>query len=473
MRLSALAHRIDADRPNADLAIHLDGLAHPMRPHCPLAFRWDVGVGCVRQGDLWQFAAENSDVKILFAHQNFPGQYLHLARYLARDPANEVIAITQRKDIKLPGVKTVVYAPSRKVTQRMHPYLADAESGVLNGQQVARVALQLRESGFNPDIMVGHNGWGETWFLKDVFPKAPLLGYFEFFYRSTGSDVGFDPATPTTFDDGPRLRVRNAGNLLGLEAADWGQCPTRWQKSQFPLHYQPILHEVHEGIDTRVATPDRNAFVRLAKAGIELRAGDEVVTYVARNLERYRGFPSFMRALPEVLAKRPKAHVLVVGGDGISYGPRPAADEPTLRQKLLAELGDSLDTTRVHFLGKVPYSSFIKVLQVSMAHVYLTYPFVLSWSMLEALSVGCLVIGSRTAPVEEAIQHGVNGILADFFSPQDIATKVIAALEFSAEHAPIRERARQSILDRYELEAICLPAQLALLDRISTVRRNA
>jgi len=405
-------------------------------------------------------------MKILFVHQNFPGQYLQLARYLARDTAHEVVAITQRKDVKLPGVKTLVYAPPRKVTQRMHPYLADSEAGVLNGQQVARVALQLRDSGFTPDVMVGHNGWGEIWFLKDVFPRVPLLGYFEFFYRSSGSDVGFDPGAPSTFDDGPRLRLKNTGNLIGLEAADWGQCPTRWQKSQFPLYYQPILHEVHEGIDTRVAAPDPAAFVRLAKAGVELRAGDEVVTYVARNLERYRGFPGFMRALPAILARRPKAHVLIVGGDETSYGPRPAKGAPTLRQQMLGELGDSLDASRVHFLGKVPYSAFIKILQVSMAHVYLTYPFVLSWSMLEALSTGCLVVGSRTQPVEEAIRDGDNGVLVDFFSPADIASKVIAALEHPAEHAAIRSRARQSVLQRYDLESICLPAQLALLDRI-------
>ena len=187
---------------------------------------------------------------------------------------------------------------------------------------------------------------------------------------------------------------------------------------------------------------------------------------MARNLERYRGFPGFMRALPAILARRPKAHVLIVGGDETSYGPRPAKGAPTLRQQMLGELGDSLDASRVHFLGKVPYSAFIKILQVSMAHVYLTYPFVLSWSMLEALSTGCLVVGSRTQPVEEAIRDGDNGVLVDFFSPADIASKVIAALEHPAEHAAIRSRARQSVLQRYDLESICLPAQLALLDRI-------
>ena len=405
-------------------------------------------------------------MKVLFVHQNFPGQYLHLARHLARDPKNEIVAITQRKDLVLPGMKTVVYAPSRKVTSRVHHYVADMESGILNGQQVARAALQLRDAGFVPDVMIGHNGWGEIWFLKDVYPKVPLLGYFEFFYRFQGSDVGFDPSAPPTFDDAPRLRIKNAGNLLGLEACDWGQCPTRWQKAQFPLHYQPMLHEVHEGIDTQVVSPDASASVRLAKAGIELKAGDEVVTYVARNLENYRGFATFMRALPQVLEKRPKAHILIVGGNETSYGPKPPKGT-TLRQQMLEELGPSLDLNRVHFLGRVPYSSFLKVLQVSMAHVYLTYPFVLSWSMLEAMSAGCLVIGSRTAPVEEVIRDGENGWLVDFFSPQQISARIVQALEFPQDHQPLRERARQTIVDRYDLNSVCLPATLLLLSRLA------
>ena len=408
-------------------------------------------------------------MKVLFVHQNFPGQYLHLARHLAGDPANEVVAITQRKDVSLPGMRIVAYAPSRKVTSRLHHYLADMESGVHNGQQVARAALQLRDAGFVPDVMVGHNGWGEIWFLKDVYPAVPLLGYFEFFYRLQGSDVGFDPSKPPSFDDAPRLRIKNAGNLLGLEAADWGQCPTLWQKRQFPLHYQSMLHQVHEGIDTCIVAPDPKASVRLAKASIELNAGDEIVTYVARNLENYRGFASFMRALPHVLDKRSKARVLIVGGDETSYGPKPAKGV-TLRQQMLDELGSCLDLGRVHFLGKVPYPSFLKVLQVSMAHVYLTYPFVLSWSMLEAMSAGCLVVGSRTAPVEEVVRDGENGRLVDFFSPQQISARVVEALEFPQEHQALRIRARQTIVDRYDLQSICLPASLLLLSRLAASR---
>ncbi len=405
-------------------------------------------------------------MKILFVHQNFPGQYLHLARHLAADPSNEVVAITQRKDLALPGVRTLVYAPKRKVTTGLHHYLVDTEAGILNGQEVARVAIALRDSGFRPNVMAGHNGWGEIWFLKDVFPGVPLLGYFEFFYRLHGSDVGFDPSTVLGFDDAPRLRSKNVGNLLGLDAVDWGQCPTRWQRMQYPKHYQAILHEVHEGIDTETVFPDPQARVQLANAKIELKAGDEVVTYVARNLETYRGFDSFMRALPLVLDRRPAAQVLIVGGDGVSYGPRLPKGE-TLRKQMLEELGSSLDMTRVHFLGLVPYSSFLKVLQVSKVHVYLTYPFVLSWSMLEAMSAGCFVVGSKTQPVEEVIHDCENGRLVDFFDSTGIAHRIIEALEDVVGSTDLRAAARRTIVERYDLRSVCLPAQVLLMNRIA------
>lgn len=353
-------------------------------------------------------------MKILFIHQNFPGQYLHLARHLGASPYNEVVFITQRPDATLAGVKKIIYKPKRAVTQNIHHYIGDTESGVLNAQEVARIAMDLKRAGFVPDVMLGHNGWGEIWYLKDVFPTTPLLGYFEFFYRSHGADVGFDPAEPIAPDTAPRVRTKNFGNLLALEAVDWGQCPTQWQRSVYPLRYQSILSVVHEGVDTRLVAPDPAACFNIPGTTITLRSGDEVVTYVARNLEPYRGFPSFMRSLPAILQSRPKARVIIIGGEETSYGPG-LRDGQTFRQRMVSELKVGLDLERVHFLGKVPYSTFLKVLQISRAHVYLTYPFVLSWSMLEAMSAGCLVIGSRTPPVEEVIIDGENGILVDFF----------------------------------------------------------
>lgn len=409
-------------------------------------------------------------MKILFVHQNFPGQYLHLARHLGAQPGFEVVFLTQRQSGELPGVRKIVYQPRRPVTPNVHLYIRETEAGVLNAQEVARAALSLKRTGFVPDVMVGHNGWGEIWYLKDVYPDTPLLGYFEFFYQATGADVGFDPLMPATVDTAPRVRTKNLGNLLGLEAVDLGQCPTEWQRSGYPVRWHSRLRVIHEGVDTRIVAPDPQARVKLPD-GRELSADDEVVTYVARNLEPYRGFPSFMRSLPAILARRPWAHVVVIGGDGTSYGPRLATG--SFRDLMLQELGDAPGLERVHFLGQTPYSVFLSVLQISSAHVYLTYPFVLSWSMLEAMAAGCLVVGSRTPPVEEVIRHGENGLLVDFFDPHDIAETVVAALEDPAACTSLRRSARETVIERYDLQSVCLPAQLRLLDELAGSRPRA
>lgn len=408
-------------------------------------------------------------MKILFVHQNFPGQYLHLARHLAAIPGNQVVCITQRADGNVAGVRKIVYTPQRAVTEGIHPYLRDAETGILNAQAVARAALDLKKSGFVPDVMVGHNGWGEIWYLKDVFPHTPLLGYFEFFYQVSGADVGFDPSVPVRFNDAPRLRTKNAGNLLGLHAADAGQCPTHWQKSTYPTGYHPKLQVIHDGIDTTLVTPDTSARLRLPGSEIDLAAGEELVTYVARNLEPYRGFPSFMRSLPAILRQRPQARVLIVGGDEVSYGAR-LPDGRTFRQRMLDELGDSLDQSRVHFLGKVPYAVYLKVLQMSRVHVYLTYPFVLSWSMLEAMAAGCLVVGSRTAPVQEVIREGENGRLVDFFRPDEIAQRVIEGLAEPAAFDTLRRNARQTVVENYDLHTRALPALVRVIEGLRARR---
>lgn len=387
---------------------------------------------------------------------------MHLARHLGASGGNDVVFITQRTDASLPGVRKIVYKPARAVTRGVHHYLRDTEAGVLNAQNVARVALGLKRSGFVPDVMLAHNGWGELWYLKEVFPNSPLIGYFEFFYRLHGADVGSEPGPPLIFDVGPRIRTKNLGNLLALDAVDYGQCPTKWQKSLYPKEYLSKLHIVHEGIDTQLVAPDQSARFKVPQTNLELTPDSEVVTYVARNLEPYRGFPSFMRSLPAVLSRRPEAHVLVVGGDEVSYGTKLPKGK-SFRAQMLEELGSSIDLARVHFLGKVPYSWFTKILQVSTVHVYLTYPFVLSWSMLEAMAAGCLVVGSRTPPVEEVIRDGDNGLLADIHSPGDIAERVIGALTDRASFATIRVNARRTVVDHYDLRSICLPAQLRLL----------
>ncbi|MFZ4534778.1 glycosyltransferase family 4 protein [Propionivibrio sp.] len=401
-------------------------------------------------------------MKTLFVHQNCPGQFKHLAPRLAALPGNEVVFITRPGKPDLPGVRKLEYTPARKPAASTHRYLRLTEEGVLNGQAVAKVATELRGKGFRPDVIVAHLGWGEALYLKSVWPGVPLVGYFEWYYRAFGSDVDFDRAP--SLDDVCRINTRNSLHLLNLEMADWGLTPTRWQQSQHPAEYQRKLSVIHDGVDTDLVRPNPQVSGRL-KDGLNLKAGDEVITYVARNLEPYRGFPQFMRAAALILKRRPQAQILVVGGDGTSYG-KALENGQTYRQQMLAELGDDLDLQRIHFLGRVKYDVFLRVLQLSAAHIYLTYPFVLSWSMLEAMAAGCLVIGSRTAPVEEVIKDGKNGLLVDFFSPEEIADGVDHALYNPQKMAVIRRAARQTVLDHYALES-CLSQQVQLITAVA------
>lgn len=384
-------------------------------------------------------------------------------------PGNRVVALGEQVNVsrreRLPGVQTLTYASAAATSPATHTYLREYEGAVRRGQQVARSLVALRAGGFVPDVVCAHPGWGEALFVKEVFPATPLLGYCEFFYRALGADVGFDPEYPATLDQRCRVRVKNSALLLSLEAADAGMAPTAWQRRQFPAELQSRITVLHDGIDTGRVCQDANARLRLPD-GRELTRADEVITFVARNLEPYRGFHVFLRMLPALLARRRAARVVIVGGDEVSYGV-PAPEGKTYRQWLLAQLGDALDVSRLHFLGRVAYADFLSVLRVSSVHVYLTYPFVLSWSMLEAMAAGCLVIGSRTAPVQEVIEDGVNGWLCDFFDQAGWVDRIADALAAGAKLDPVRAAARQTILERYDLSRICLPGQLALVQSLA------
>lgn len=398
-------------------------------------------------------------MKLLFVHQNMPGQFVHLAQYMASSRDNKVVFVGKAQH-SIKNVTSIVYAPSRQPSRDTHPYLKVFEGQVLHGQAVARAALDLRRRGFVPDVICAHPGWGEALFLKDVFPESKLLIYCEFFYRSQGSDFGFDPQQEVTIDLAAHLRCKNAGLLTSLELADWGVSPTEWQHRQHPAEFRSKISIIHDGVNTDLCRPDESATLTLPNGSV-LSRRDEVITYVARDLEPYRGFPTFMRAAEEICRRRPKAEILVVGGDGVSYGMRPA-DAPSWREKLLAEV--RLDPQRVHFLGKVPYEAFLRIVQVSRAHIYLTYPFVLSWSVLEAMACGAIVIGSNTQPVVEVIDDGRNGLLVDFFDPKAVADRVDEALDHPQMMESIRAAARQTVVERFDLKSVCLPMQLQLIE---------
>lgn len=397
----------------------------------------------------------------LFIHQNMPAQFLHLCRYL-RSQGHNVAFITKNKPNHIFGVTKVMYPPPREAHADIHPYLKTSESAMLHGQAAFRSIMNLERHGFKPDIVVGHAGWGETLFVKDALPKVPLLTYFEFFFKGTGQDVGFDPEFPATMDSLLALRVRNSVALMANQATDWGLTPTNWQFSTHPSEFRKKMSVIHEGVDTDAIRPDPKAVYRLPDGRL-LRRGQKVVTFVARNLEPYRGFPTFMRAIPGIQRRHPDADILIVGQDGVSYGSKLPEGE-SYKRRLLDEV--SFDTSKVHFTGHLKTPEFRAAMHVSAAHVYFTYPFVLSWSMLEAMASECLIIGSRTAPVEEVIEDGRNGLLVDFFDVTGLADRVSETLSNPEKFSQVRRAARNTVLARYDLQSVCLPRQLALLNNL-------
>jgi glycosyltransferase involved in cell wall biosynthesis len=402
-------------------------------------------------------------MKILFIHQNFPGQFKFLAPALAK-AGHEVVAMTMQKvqPGAWQGVRLVPYTAERGSTPKVHPWVSDFETKVIRGEACFRAALALRAQGFTPDVIVAHHGWGESLFLKDVWPQARLGVYCEFFYHAQGADTGFDPEFPA-HDEGEvcRLRLKNLNNLLHFETADAGISPTRWQASTFPEPFRSRITVVHDGIDTNALMPNPQVTLTL-NGQLKLTRDDEVVTFVNRNLEPYRGYHVFMRALPQILAQRPRARVLIVGGDDVSYGARPP-DGRKWRDIFAAEVRPRIsdaDWARVHFLGNLAYPAFVALLQLSRVHVYLTYPFVLSWSLLEAMSVGCTIVASDTAPLHEAIEHDVTGRLVDFFDGDALAGQVCELLDDSAAAQRLSAAARRFARSTYDLQSVCLPRQM-------------
>jgi glycosyltransferase involved in cell wall biosynthesis len=385
------------------------------------------------------------DKRILIVHQNFPGQFRRLGHAWAQQPNWEVIGMGRRTAPGMNSVRWIPYDLAREPAKVQHPYLRQMEDAVLHGQAAARVMLKLKQQGYKPDAILAHPGWGETLYAKDIFPDARLIHFCEWFYGTPDSDTGFDPEFPTSFDTLTKLRTWNALHTLNLTNCDVGVSPTHWQRSRHPDIFLPKIHLAHEGIDVELLQPDAAAQLTLPN-GHTVKAGDPVITYVARNLEPYRGFHNFMRMLEKVQKAHPHCHTIIVGGDGVSYGQKPS-DAANWREKMLSEV--SLDATRTHFMGKVPYDVYRKVLQVSAAHVYLTYPFVLSWSMLEAMATGCLVIGSCTGPVQEVITDRENGVLVDFFNTGEMADRVVEALDNQAAMRPLRDEARRCVAERY------------------------
>ncbi len=402
-------------------------------------------------------------MNLLFVHQNFPGQFKHLAPHFAAAGHRVHAFAIEGRDV--PGVEVHRYQPGRGTSRQIHPWAQEFETKVIRGEACAAAASQLKAQGFVPDVIIANPGWGESLFLKDVWPDARLLALIEFYYAARGLDFDFDPEFfRQEVARDAKLRAKNAHLLLTLEAMDWGLSPTHFQRSTVPTPYHDRISVIFDGINTNAVRPDPTATVTVG--GRTIRAGDEVITFVNRNLEPYRGYHRFMRALPEVLRRRPQAIALIVGADEVSYGAAAPAGT-TWKQIFLDQVKDRLDASRVLFLGRLAYQDYLRVLQVSACHVYLTYPFVLGWSCIEAMSAGCLVVGSATPPVKEVIEHQKNGLLVDFFDVAALANTVVECLARPQQYAALRAAARKSAVEHYDLATVCLPQQVRLIEAVS------
>jgi len=401
-------------------------------------------------------------IDILFVHNNFPAQFRNLAQKFASHPNIRVKAIGMASAPGMARIELQKYNFSGRELSSVHAFARRFEMEARRSEQIIYAANALKLSGFYPKLIYVHPGWGEALPLRSLFPAATICSYSEFYYWPFGADVGFDKEFPSFGVDGEvRISLRNAATLLALVDADLSIAPTHWQRTVFPEEFHRKIHVVHDGLDIARLTALGGPGISQIN-GEAVRPGDEIVTFVARNLEPYRGFHIFMRALPAILRARPNARIYIVGQDNVSYGTRPEA-HANWRQAMMAEVGGEIDQRRVHFLGQLPYEKYLRLLKVSSAHVYLTYPFVLSWSMLEAMALGCLIVGSDTPPVTEIIQDGVNGLLVPFFGVEEIAATVVEALSDPARHAPLRAAAAETVLRHYDFESVIWPAHVRLL----------
>ena len=409
-------------------------------------------------------------VNVLFVHQNFPAQFRYLAPALARQHQVQILTLNARLPIVWQGIPVTRHALSRGGTPGIHPWIADLEAKVIRGEAACHAALKMKQGGFSPKVIVAHPGWGESLFLKDIWPTTRLGIYCEFFYHAHGADVGFDPEFPV---DEPaiagRMRMKNSNTLLHFDIADAGISPTHWQASTFPEPFREKISVIHDGIDTEAAAPNPNISLTL-NSRLTLTRADEVITFVSRSLEPYRGYHIFMRALPALLKRRPRARILIVGGHAVSYGAKPWGEQ-SWTERFAAEVRPRIadaDWSRVHFLGNVPYAHFIALLQCSAVHAYLTYPFVLSWSLLEAMSIGCAIVASDTPPLQEAIRHNETGRLVDFFDPMALADAICRLLDHPAERQRLGSNARQFAQATYDLKRVCLPRQIEWVNRLAS-----
>lgn len=405
-------------------------------------------------------------MKLLFVHQNMPGQYRELVQWLAAQGDHEIVFLTQReKAPDFAGVRTVRYKTHRKAANGAYGLSKNWETAAGNGFGAVTALREIVSGGFIPDIVIGHVGWGEMSFFREVLPKTPMIGFFEYFYSVRGGPVGFDP-NDVVSDHAPYImHGNNVVPLVNIEVVDVAHSPTWWQRNRFPPSFHEKIYVCHDGIRTDKLLPDPKASVSLGRIGRPLTASDEVVTFMARNLETTRGFHQFMRALPLIQKARPNARILVIGGNEASYGGK-SKHPGGLRGQMEAEVGHMLDWDRLHFLGQVPYANYQQIIQISTCHIYLTMPFVVSWSLLESMSMKATIVASDVAPVREVMEHGKTGLLVDFFDHEALAAQVAEVLECPGDFSHIGAAARQHVVENYDFLSVCLPEHIRQINAL-------
>lgn len=386
-------------------------------------------------------------MNFLFIHQNFPGQYVHLLRSLladnkARPGTHEIVFMSEPNQNSMDGVRKVTYSRPPPPPQALAPAAREFESAAIRAQAGYQGAQQIKALGFKPDIIIGHHGWGEMLNLCDVFPGVPILGYFEFYYRIRNSDVNFDPEFQMDETRFGSVRAKNTINLLAIALEQWGQTPTLWQYDTYPEWARDKIRIIQEGVDLEQCAPDPSLRKKTVKVGpLTVTPKQKLLTYVSRNLEPYRGFHTFMRALPDILDARPDLVVSIVGGNEVSYG-APPPEGGSWKDVLMKEVGDRIDLSRVHFMGKVHYTDHLTLLKRSDAHIYLSYPFVASWSLRESLACGCPLIGADSVTVTEFVEHEVNGLVTPTLDADKLTDNVLRLLSDSKLSAKLRQGAR-------------------------------
>lgn len=402
-------------------------------------------------------------MNILLIHRSFPSQLKYPAMVLGKDPNNIIMFITNDNSNQMNGVQKLPYQIIKQKSNDSLISLQDYEEAILHGEATAELALKMKNKGIIPNIIIGHS-WGPTLFIKEIFPDVPFIGYFEWYnkYENSLADFG----KKVTLAEKETIKFSNSHILQDLINCDAGISPTEWQKSQFPKEFQDKIEVIYDGIDTTFFKPEEGIKFSIPEESLEFSAKDEIITYATRGLEPNRGFPQFMEAVNTLLKTRPNAHFIIAGKDEVYYGDK--FQKISHKEKMLEKF--DIDLNRVHFVGQLSYFEYLKLLQITSVHTYLTKPFFLSWSCVEAMATGCCIVASNTEPVKEVMTDNYNGLLVDFFEVDELVEKIEYALDNKDKMQIIRENARKTVVEKYDIK-LTLPKHYDIINKVVSRKR--